>query len=140
MVTNKKKSMKLPGAEQVKEYLNNLEHPLKNEIEEVRRIILSCNKEITEHIKWNAPSFCFKDEDRITFNLHGKGYFQIIFHCGAKVKDKKSKEPLFYDTSGLLKWVDNDRAIVKLVNMDDINDKKEKLAEVVVKWIEVTSL
>jgi hypothetical protein len=146
MATNKKKSettgkksMKLSGHEQVVEYMNNLEHPLRNEIEEVRQIILNANNQITEHIKWNAPSFCFKDEDRITLNLHGKGYFQLVFHCGAKVKDNIGNGPLFDDTTGLLDWVAIDRAIVKFTDMNDVQAKKEKLAEVITKWIEVTS-
>lgn len=134
-----KKSTKLSGHEQVIEFLNNLEHPLKKEIEEVRKIILSANDQITEHIKWNAPSFCFQNEDRVTFQLQGKGFFRLVFHCGAKAKDRTEKEPLFTDTTGLLDWVTNDRAIVKLTDMSDVETKKEKLAEVVAKWIEVTS-
>ena len=65
MTTNKNaprivgnKTTKRSGHELVVEFLNNLEHPLKNEIEEVRKIILSVDEQITEHIKWNAPSFC----------------------------------------------------------------------------------
>lgn len=92
MTTNKKsaeatgkKPIKLSGPQQVVEFFNNLEHPLKKEIEEVRKIILSTNESITEHIKWNAPSFCFNNEDRVTFNLQGKGFFRLVFHCGAKV-------------------------------------------------------
>jgi hypothetical protein len=71
---------------QVVDYMNNLEHPLKKEIEEVRKIILSANNQFTEHIKWNAPSFCINNEDRVTFNLQGKGYFRLIFLRGSKVK------------------------------------------------------
>ncbi|WP_224773499.1 DUF1801 domain-containing protein [Metabacillus idriensis] len=55
--------------------MNNLEHPFKKEIEEVRNIIRSTNNRIIEKIKWNTPSFCVDDEDRITFNFHGKGFF-----------------------------------------------------------------
>lgn len=72
--------MKLSGHEQVIEFLNNVEHPLKKEMEEVRKIILSTNEHITEHIKWNAPSFSFNNEDRVTFNLQGKGFFRLVFH------------------------------------------------------------
>jgi hypothetical protein len=87
---------------QVVDYMNNLEHPLKKEIEEVRKIILSANNQFTEHIKWNAPSFCINNEDRVTFNLQGKGYFRLIFLRGSKVKkDNIGKGPLFEDTTGL---------------------------------------
>jgi hypothetical protein len=131
--------MKPSGHQKVVDFLNNLEHPLKKEIEEVRKIILSANEHITEHIKWNAPSFCFNNEDRVTFNLQGKGFFRLVFHCGAKVKDHAGNGSLFDDTTGLLDWVADDRAIVKLTDMSDVEDKKEKLAEVVARWIEVTS-
>jgi hypothetical protein len=46
---------------------------------------------------------------------------------------------LFDDTTGLLNWVAGDRAIVKFTDMNDVKAKKEKLAEVITKWIEVTS-
>lgn len=131
--------MKSSGHQQVVDYLNNIEHPLKKEIEEVRKIILSANEHITEHIKWNAPSFCFNNEDRVTFNLQGKGFFRLVFHCGAKVKAYAGKGALFNDTTGLLDWVASDRAIVKLTDMSDVEDKRDKLAEVVARWIEVTS-
>jgi hypothetical protein len=136
--TTGKKPIKLSGPQQVVEFLNNLEHPLKKEIEEVRKIILSTNESITEHIKWNAPSFCFDNEDRMTFNLQGKGFFRLVFHCGAKVKDHAGNGTLFEDTTGLLDWVTTDRAMIKFTDMSDVESKKEKLGTVVAKWIEVT--
>ncbi|TMV46843.1 DUF1801 domain-containing protein [Paenibacillus mesophilus] len=128
--------MKQTGHQQVVEYLSNLQHPLKQEIEEVRKIILSADPRFTEHIKWNAPSFCIQEEDRVTFNLQGKGFFRLVFHCGAKSKDNKGKERLFEDPTGLLEWAAVDRAIVKFTDMHDVKAKKEKLEEVIAKWIE----
>ncbi|GIP33748.1 DUF1697 domain-containing protein [Paenibacillus sp. J2TS4] len=136
-MADRKKSPKLSGHEQVVEYMNNLEHPLKQEIAEVRKIILSANEHISEHIKWNAPSFCYQNEDRVTFNLHGKDSFRLVFHCGSKVK-KITKEPLFKDTTGLLEWVAGDRAIVTFTDMNDVHAKKEKLIEVMNRWLEAT--
>ncbi|WP_338452689.1 DUF1801 domain-containing protein [Niallia oryzisoli] len=139
MTTNKKTagSKKLSGPEQVAEFISNLEHPLKEEIAMVRKIILSTDKKITEHIKWNAPSFCYEGEDRITFNLHGKGFFRLVFHCGAKVKDRNTNEQLIIDTSGLLEWKAVDRAMMKFTDKKDINAKEEKLKEIITKWLEV---
>ncbi|QED47629.1 DUF1801 domain-containing protein [Cytobacillus dafuensis] len=145
MATNKKQSeeigknpLKLSGHQKVVEFMGNLNHPLKKEIEVVRKIILSANIQLTEHIKWNAPSFCINNEDRITLNLQGKGYFRLIFHCGAKVKDSKKEGHLFDDTTGLLDWVTCDRAIVKITEMSDLIAKKDRLVEVITKWIDVT--
>jgi len=77
--TRNSKTGKLTGHEQVLEFLQKLEHPLKLQIEEVRRIILDSNDQISEHIKWNAPSFCINEQDRITFNLHGNEGFRLVF-------------------------------------------------------------
>ncbi|ACX66667.1 MULTISPECIES: DUF1801 domain-containing protein [Bacillales] len=129
----------LRGQEQVEEYLHQLEHPLKKVIEEVRSFILSVDDRITEHIKWNAPSFCVQGEDRITLNLQGKGFIRLIFHCGAKVKDHDIRGTLTEDTAGLLEWASQDRAIVKIVDTDDLEQKKEQLKAVIARWIEVTS-
>lgn len=129
----------LRGQEQVEEYLHQLEHPLKKEIEEVRSFILSVDDRITEHIKWNAPSFCVQGEDRITLNLQGKGFIRLIFHCGAKVKDHDVKGTLTEDTAEILEWASQDRAIVKIVDIHDLEQKKEQLKAVIARWIEVTS-
>lgn len=139
MTTHKKtgKSSKLSGPEQVAEFMNHLEHPLKEVIEEVRKIILSTDDKITEHIKWNAPSFCYGGEDRITFNLHEKGFFRLIFHCGAKAKYRYTNEPLIIDTSGLLEWKAVDRAMMKFTDQDDVKAKEGKLREIITKWLEV---
>lgn len=118
--------------------MDQLDHPLKKEIEEARRIILGIHEQITEHIKWNAPSFCFNGDDRVTFNLQGKGFFRIVFHCGAKKRPEQAA-PIFEDATGLLEWASNDRAIVKIFSLSDIEDKKEKLIEVVAGWMQATS-
>lgn len=74
----------------------------------------------------------------MTFNPRGKGYFQLILHRGAKVKENSGNEQLFDDHTGLLEWVTGDRAIAKFTDMNDVNTKREKLVEVINKWIEVT--
>ncbi|MBB3113397.1 uncharacterized protein YdhG (YjbR/CyaY superfamily) [Paenibacillus phyllosphaerae] len=129
---------KLSGSQQVEEYLQKLEHPLKNEIEEVRRIILSIDKELSEHVKWNAPSFCFHNDDRVTFNLHGNGFFRLVLHRGAKAKESVNLKPHFEDVQGLMEWAANDRASIKFSDIRDVEAKSELLKEVVRRWVDVT--
>ncbi|MGD6819027.1 DUF1801 domain-containing protein [Metabacillus sp. 84] len=139
-MTKNKKSVErgmLSGPEQVQEFMKNLEHPLKEEIEKVRVIILSTDRNITEHIKWNAPSFCYEGEDRITLNLQGKGFFRLIFHCGAKIKERKTYEPLIADPSGLLEWKAADRAILKFSDKYQVKANEEKIREIISNWLEV---
>ncbi|WPP52933.1 DUF1801 domain-containing protein [Catalinimonas niigatensis] len=137
MATQNIKPEKLSGHAQVREFLDQLEHPLKAEIEEVRSIILEADPRLTEHIKWKAPSFCFNDDDRITFNLHGRDFFRLIFHCGVKVRDRQSKGRLFEEPTGLLDWVADDRAVAKFTDMDDVRTKKASLMETVKIWLEL---
>ena len=66
--------------------MEGLDHSLKDGIERLRAAILDSNDRITEHIKWNAPSFCYAGEDRVTFRLYPEDRVQLIFHRGAKVK------------------------------------------------------
>lgn len=132
--------MKTSGVQQVEEFMDKLSHPMKNEIEEVRKIILNADERITEHVKWNAPSFCFDGEDRITFHLKGKSGFRLIFHRGAKVKPGVGNEPIFEDSTGLLEWITGDRATVIFTDSDDVAAKKEKLSQVVTQWLRATAL
>ncbi|GGF69529.1 hypothetical protein GCM10010912_13340 [Paenibacillus albidus] len=87
---------------------------------------------------WKAPSFCYDGEDRVTFNLQGTGFFRLIFHTGAKVKERTEQGPLIEDKSGLLEWAGSDRAIMKFTDKLDIEAKKADLVDIVAKWIQVT--
>ena len=137
--TPRKKAPALSGTEQVKEFIQTSKHPLKKALEEIREIILSADKRITEHIKWNAPSFCFNGDDRITFNLSKNDRLLLIFHRGAKVKDSKSKEPLFEDTTGMLEWLAHDRAVVKFQTIEEVAGKKAVLTKIVKRWLSATT-
>ncbi|PLR75814.1 hypothetical protein CU633_19035 [Bacillus sp. V3-13] len=129
---------KLSGQQQVEEYLRKLEHPLKREIQEVRRIVLGIDKELSEHVKWNAPSFCFHNEDRVTFNLHGNGFFRLVLHRGAKIKESVNLKRYFDDVQGFMEWVAADRATIKFTDIKDVESKSELLKEVVRRWVDVT--
>ena len=46
----------------------------------MRKIIKGVNKEITEEIKWKAPSFNYKGEYLVTFNLRETKRIHLVFH------------------------------------------------------------
>ena len=77
-------------AEQVNEFMDKLDHPFKAEVQIVREIIKKVNKDITEQIKWNAPSFSYNGESLVTFNLWEKKRIHLVFHNPmiSKVKSK----------------------------------------------------
>lgn len=119
-------------------FLANLEHPLKDGIVALRKTILGVDSEITEQIKWNAPSFCYGGDDRITFRIppNGKGGLQLIFHRGAKSKD--STDFKFVDPSGLVEWATPDRGVVTFKESDEIATKTPKLVKLIKAWLKAT--
>ena len=76
--------------EQVNEFMDKLDHPFKAEVEMVREIIKNVNKDITEEIKWKAPSFSYKGDYLVTFNLWEKGCIHLVFHNPMISKVKSS--------------------------------------------------
>jgi hypothetical protein len=115
-------------------FLRELDHPLKQEIEAVRQLILGVSPEIREEIKWNAPSFRTTDHFA-TFNLRAKERVQLILHTGAKVKDTATKGMKIADPAGLLKWLAKDRCLVALSDGKDIQAKRAALEALMREWI-----
>lgn len=64
----------------VDDFMKKLKHPLKPEVQRVREIIRNVNKDIAEQIKWNAPTFSYKGEYLVTFNLWEKKKIHLVFH------------------------------------------------------------
>jgi uncharacterized protein YdhG (YjbR/CyaY superfamily) len=116
----RKKGSPVSRTDKVDEFLENLSHPLKAEIEAVRSIIKGVNKNINEEIKWNAPSFNYKGEYLVTFNLRDAKRIHLVFHNPHIVKVK----------SELLEGNYVDRRMVYLTDMQDVKKKKLMLEKV----------
>lgn len=114
--------------------LDALNHPMRAEIEELRWIILSSAIALTENIKWNSPNYCFNNQDRLTMKIQPPKQIQLIFHRGAK-KLIQPRNKLIDDTSGLLVWKENDRAVAVFRNMDDIKKAESSLVNIIQRWI-----
>lgn len=100
-------------SQEVDRFRSGLDHHLKEGVEQLRAAILDSNDDITEHVKWNAPSFRYAGEDRATFRLFPEDSVQLVFHRGSKVKDDAGNFA-FDDETSLLRWVAADRAVVAL--------------------------
>jgi hypothetical protein len=119
---------------EVDEFLDALSHPLSDEVKQLRLEILEMEPRATEHIKWNAPSFCIDGVDLITFNLRPMDRIQLIFHRGAKVR-VDADAFTFVDDSGLVKWITSDRGSVTLLP-GELNDRRPQLLKLVGAWLE----
>lgn len=119
------------GPEEVALFLAALEHPHKDALVAIRRIILEADSDIAEGIKWNAPSFR-TSEWFATFHLRAKEGVQVILHLGAKVR--ADTVPIA-DPQSLLAWLGRDRASVSFRDVADVEAKGPALTEVIRQWI-----
>jgi len=116
-VAKKKKASSASRTDKVDEFLENLNHPLKAEIEALRVIIKGVNKNILEEIKWKAPSFSYNGEYLVTFNLRDIKRIHLVFHNPliAKVKNKLPEGEYA------------DRRMAYFADMQDVMAKKSAL-------------
>jgi hypothetical protein len=121
------------SAPDVSVFMSTVNHPLKAGIEAVRRLVLSADPRLREHIKWNAPSYVLTD-DVVTFNLRSQETLQIIMHTGAK----KRATPLAIsvaDPAGLLRRLAPDRGIITFSSLEEIETNSAALVELVRQWV-----
>lgn len=133
MATNKKAVPAQSAGSDVDEFMRDLAHPLKAELELVRSLILNADPSISEGIKWNSASFRV-EEYFATMHVKTTNAVQVIFHLGAKVKDVTPGMTVD-DPNGLLEWLGKDRASVKLRDMNAIKANSGALREIVRQWI-----
>ena len=110
----------IAGTKKVDEFMDGLDYPLKAEVQTVRDIIKHANKDITEEIKWNAPSFSYNGEYLVTFNLWEKEHIHLVFH-NLGISKVKSK---------LLEGDYDHRRMAHLFGKEDIKAKKPALERV----------
>ena len=122
---------------EVTKFLDDLNHPFRKEIEQLRLIILNAAGGIAENIKWNGPNYCVEGEDRITVRIHPPKQLQLIFHRGAK-KLTQPEDKIIDDSSGFLVWKENDRAIATFKDLNSIKAFESSLKSIVNKWIKAT--
>lgn len=97
-------------------------------------IIRSCDPELGENIKWNAPSYGFGDDHRITLRTAPGRTLSIILHRGAK----KRGDDKFHDASGMVNWVGPDRGIVDFEDLADIEAHRGELVHLCRAWLAAT--
>jgi hypothetical protein len=131
-----KTTSKPTDAEQVSAYIQKLDKQLAEAVEYTRQLILSADKEIAEHIKWNSPAFYYTGDmkpfdpkeykrDLMVMNLR-RNQILLVLPTGANIKD----------STGLLegKYTDG-RRLITLKDLDDVKSKEKKLKTVIKSWL-----
>lgn len=119
----------------VVDFIENLKHPNQHLIYRLREVILSLDNHIVESIKWNAPNFTYKGEDRFTFNFPPKkSMVRLILHFGARMKlDAKNR---FVDNpTKCFTWLSTDRAMLTFHEIDDLEGSRNEVELILSKWL-----
>lgn len=119
--------------EQVTLLLDNLHHPLRKEIDELRTLILASGNGIVENIKWNGPNYSVKGEDRITIRVNPPPAFNLILHKGARAQ--KELDEKIRNDGGILTWKSNDRAVVPFKDQASFGAAKKHLPKIISEWL-----
>lgn len=109
---------------EVEKFLEEKQHPLDAEIRRVREIILSTDDRVEEAIKWSSPTFIHKG-NIASFFMNSKKHVSLMFHKGATIDDP----------GGLLEGDGKEARTAKFYGMDDIEEKKAALEDVIRAWI-----
>lgn len=123
------KGMSFARMSSVDEFMEKLDHPLKAEIEALRKIIHGAGTEITEQLKWNAPSYSYRGEYLVTFNLRDTKRVHLVFHNPHIPKIK----------SNLLEGDYADRRMTYFSDMKDVKAKKAELQRVLKELVKLNT-
>jgi len=120
-MTAKIKKTKPTEEEQVNEWMSKLDPEISPAIDAVRKIIRSAGAKLNERIKWNAPSYYYK-EDIVTFGpTRSKDKIILVFHHPNIVKIK----------SVLLEGDYKDRRLVYFNSLSEIKSGKKELERII---------
>lgn len=126
-MTAKTKTSKLTEEKQVNEWMNKLDPAIRPAVNAVRKIIKTAGPELNERIKWNAPSYYYK-EDIVTFGpARSKDKIMLVFHHPGIVKI----------TSELLEGDYKDRRLVYINSEKGIRDAKKELQRIIKESVKI---
>ena len=123
----KKKTAKPTDEENVREWLAKLDPATKKQVDAVRSTIKTASPKLNERIKWNAPSYYYK-EDIVTFGpSRKKDQVLLVFHHPNIVKIK----------STLLEGNYKDRRLVYFNSPAEITAGKKELGRIVKEMVKL---
>ena len=121
----------------VAEYLADLEGDKLEQVEQLRAIIYEVNPTLVEQIKWNAPSYAMKGDDRITFGMNKTGITTLVLHMGAMRKEDKKGLPILPNDHGLVQWKSDIRGLIAFESSQEITKHKDEIVDVLTRWLTV---
>lgn len=120
-------------SQEVTDFLDTLNHPLRSEIERLRHCIVFAHEGLSENIKWNGPNYSLEGEDRITMRIQPPRQIQLVFHRGAKTQESPHK--LIDNDADWLDWRAKDRAVATFITLEEIELRSPELASIIQQWL-----
>ena len=114
----------MPADATVDSWFDEFEHPLRDAMLAVRRVILE-DERMSETIKWKSPTFMYKG-NMASFNPRTKAHVSLMFHTGASIPGSFRRLEGGGDTARYMKFAD----------LDDVVAASGELREVVAAWCE----
>lgn len=113
-----------------------LPEPSRAILQALRHLVAASHPDVTEHVKWNGPSFLIDGDDRVSVGVAKGGAVRAVLHRGAKVKSVEGFA--FADDTGLIQWAAVDRGVVTFVDTADVVAKGEAFQALCGRWFEAT--
>ena len=124
----------------IDDFLSDQTTDRRQEINELRELILHTEHTLVENLKWNAPNYVFDGEDRITFNVANKQTMvKVIIHMGAITKENKNGKPILRNDRGIVEWSSDIRGTISFSGVSDIHSKKESFQAVILSWLAIST-
>lgn len=103
-----------------------LVHPLKDDVQRLREIVLGAHPAIAERIKWKSPSFYSGAFDLGAFELRPRDFVRLVLVFPHGLVDDPARIMLG-------EW--SDRRELRFTGADDIAAKRAALENVVIAWV-----
>ena len=102
----------------------------------LRVLVVASHPAVSEHVKWNGPSFLIDGDDRISLGVAKGGAVRAVLHRGVKVKPTEGFA--FEDDTGLVKWAAADRGVVTFADPAEVEANAEPFKVLCRRWLEAT--
>jgi hypothetical protein len=111
---------------EVEAWFRDFDHPLKEAMLEVRRIILRADRRVDETIKWKSPTFVFEG-NMASIDPRAKKHVQLMFHQGASLP---GKHPRLEGGGGTVRYM-------RFTHTADVKAKRGDLEAAVRAWCQL---
>lgn len=116
----------MPRSAEVDAWFEGLDHPLKDAMLRVRRVILGADRRVIETIKWKSPTFVFEG-NIASIDPRTKKQVNLMFHQGASLP---GKHPQLEGGGGTVRYM-------RFADLEDVKAKKADLEKAIRAWCEL---